>query len=185
MASIPSQGQGKLRFNVHFDPQIAWLSSSDHDAINPDGSIFHIEAGIQMDYFFQDNYAFVLGFGISNMGGRLIYGENTDYVQNDEPVSILAGQLSKKKRVELVKMIKYLPLTIVSSRPIEEATITRGGVSTDGIEPKTMVSKVCEGLYFAGEVMDVDGPCGGYNLQIAWSTGALAGRSAAKYVSGK
>ena len=70
-------------------------------------------------------------------------------------------------------------------RPLKEATITRGGVSTEGIDSKTMESKLCRGLYFAGEVMDADGPCGGYNLQIAWSTGALAGRSAAKYVSGK
>jgi hypothetical protein len=100
-------------------------------------------------------------------------------------VNILAGQLSKKKRIELVKLMKYLPLTVVSLRPLEEATITRGGVSTEGIDSKTMESKLCKGLYFAGEVMDVDGPCGGYNLQIAWSTGALAGRSAAKYISGK
>ena len=95
MASIPSHGQGKLRFNVHVDPQFAWLSSSKHDAIDPDGSLFHMQAGIQMDYFFQENYAFVLGFGINNMGGRLIYGEGTEYIQNDEPINILPGQKVK------------------------------------------------------------------------------------------
>ena len=113
MASIPSQGQGKLRFNVHFDPQIAWLSSSDHDAINPDGSILHLQAGIQMDYFFQENYAFVLGFGISNMGGRLIYGEGTDYVQNDEPVSILPGQ-------EVKMNLQYLDIPLGLKLKTEE-----------------------------------------------------------------
>jgi predicted flavoprotein YhiN len=53
-------------------------------------------------------------------------------------------------------------------------------VLTEEIDTKTMESKVCQGLFFAGEVIDVDGPCGGYNLQIAWSTGSLAGRSAAR-----
>jgi len=72
-------GQGKMRFNVHFDPQFAWLSSSDHDKIDPDGSIFHMQAGIQMDYFFQKNYAFVLGFGINNMGGKLFYSDSVRY----------------------------------------------------------------------------------------------------------
>jgi predicted Rossmann fold flavoprotein len=109
-----------------------------------------------------------------------------DLCEKLEPsINILAGQLSKDKRTELIKLIKYLPLTVVSLRPLKEATVTRGGVSTEGIDSKTMESKLCKGLYFAGEVMDADGPCGGYNLQIAWSTGALAGRSAAKYVSGK
>jgi len=56
--------------------------------------------------------------------------------------------------------------------------VTRGGVSTGEIDPKTMESKICPGLFFAGEVMDVDGPCGGYNLQICWSTGAIAGIAA-------
>ena len=78
----------------------------------------------------------------------------------------------------MVRLIKGLPLTVVSTRPIAEATVTRGGVCRDEIEGKTMESKICGGLYFAGEVVDVDGPCGGYNLQIAWSTGAVAGRCA-------
>ena len=77
-----------------------------------------------------------------------------------------------------------MPLTVESIGPIAEATITRGGVATEQIDPKTMQSKVCDGLFFAGEVMDVDGPCGGYNLQICWSTGVLAGREAAKAALG-
>ena len=77
-------------------------------------------------------------------------------------------------------MLKKLPLSIEATAPIEEATITRGGVSTAEIDPKTMQSKICPGLYFAGETIDVDGPCGGYNLQIAWSTGVLAGKLVVK-----
>jgi predicted flavoprotein YhiN len=95
-------------------------------------------------------------------------------------VNLLAGQLTKQKRRELVLMLKSLTLHIKGPHPIAEAIVTRGGISTDEIDPKTMQSKSCEGLFFAGEVLDVDGPCGGYNLQIAFSTGALAGKSAAK-----
>ena len=78
-----------------------------------------------------------------------------------------------------MQTLKALYLLIVRTRPIAEATVTRGGVSIEEIDPKTMQSKICPGLFFAGEVIDVDGPCGGYNLQISWSTGALSGRSAA------
>lgn len=91
-----------------------------------------------------------------------------------------AGRLRKDVRKELIRMIKALPLSIVRTRPIAEATVTRGGVSVTEVEPKTMESKICPGLFFAGEVLDVDGPCGGYNLQACWSTAALAGSSAAK-----
>ncbi len=91
-----------------------------------------------------------------------------------------AGQLKKDVRRKLVRILKALPISVVSTRPIDEATVTHGGVSVAEIEPKTMESKICPGLFFAGEVIDADGPCGGYNLQMCWSTGALAGSSAAK-----
>jgi len=94
----------------------------------------------------------------------------------DEELS--AGQLKKDVRKKLIEDIKALPLSIVRTREIGEATVTRGGVSLKEIEPKTMESKICSGLFFAGEVIDVDGPCGGYNLQICFSTGALAGSNA-------
>ena len=93
---------------------------------------------------------------------------------------MLAGQLTGDKRKELVKATKALTVTVKSTRAIAEATITRGGVCIDEIDSKTMQSKLCAGLFFAGEVIDVDGPCGGYNLQIAWSTGTLAGKNASK-----
>jgi hypothetical protein len=87
------------------------------------------------------------------------------------------NQLKKEQRREIVHLLKKLPLSITAARPIEEATITRGGVSREEIAPTTMQSRICPGLFFAGEVIDADGPCGGYNLQIAFSTGALAGRN--------
>jgi len=90
---------------------------------------------------------------------------------------LAAGGLKKDVRKKLVRFLKALPISVVSTRPIDEATVTHGGVSVTEIEPKTMESKICPGLFFAGEVIDADGPCGGYNLQICWSTGALAGQS--------
>ena len=88
------------------------------------------------------------------------------------------GQLKAEPRRRLIASIKGLPLTITGTAPMEKATVTRGGVSTEEIEPQTMESQIRPGLFFAGEVIDVDGPCGGYNLQMCWSTGALAGHSA-------
>jgi predicted Rossmann fold flavoprotein len=91
-----------------------------------------------------------------------------------------AGQQKKEVRQKVVRITKSLPLSVIRTRPIEEAVVTHGGVNLSEINPKTMESKICPGLFFAGEVIDADGPCGGYNLQICWSTGALAGSCAAK-----
>ncbi len=90
-----------------------------------------------------------------------------------------ANQISKALRRRLVGAIKSASLTIIGTRPIAEATVTRGGIDLSSIKPHTMESKICPGLYFAGEVIDADGPCGGYNLQMCFSTGLLAGVSAA------
>ena len=75
--------------------------------------------------------------------------------------------------------LKGIRVPLKGFRPIDEAIITRGGVSVKEVDPKTMRSKCCEGLYFAGEVLDVDAYTGGFNLQIAFSTAVLAGESAA------
>lgn len=85
------------------------------------------------------------------------------------------NSITKEQRENLVKTIKGLTLNIKDFRPIEEAIITSGGVNTKEINPKTMESKLLKGLYFAGEVIDVDAYTGGFNLQIAFSTGHLAG----------
>ena len=89
------------------------------------------------------------------------------------------SQVSAKMRAAIAENLQALPLTVIGTRPIEEAIITRGGVDVKGVSPNTMESKAVKGLYFAGEALDVDAHTGGYNLQIAWSTGALAGKSAA------
>ena len=91
-----------------------------------------------------------------------------------------ASQLKKEQRRKVIQLLKKLPVPIVATKPIDEAIVTNGGVSTAGIDPTAMQSRVCPGLFFAGETIDVDGPCGGYNLQIAWSTGTLAGKSVMK-----
>ncbi len=85
--------------------------------------------------------------------------------------------LTKAARYQLVSRIKCLEMTVEGTRPIDEAIITRGGIDVRQIDPKTMESKLCKGLYFAGEVLDVDAYTGGFNLQIAFSTGAAAGRA--------
>ena len=94
------------------------------------------------------------------------------------------GDIKKEERKELVKLLKHLELHVKGTRGFDEAIITKGGISVKEISPKTMMSKVCDGLFFAGEVTDLDAMTGGFNLQIAWSTGYLAGRSAAEYCKG-
>jgi predicted Rossmann fold flavoprotein len=85
-------------------------------------------------------------------------------------------QFKKEQRRQLVQLMKKLPLSVIAARSFNEAVVTRGGIPLKEIDSKTMQSKICPGLYFAGEIIDADGPCGGYSLQICWSTGALAGK---------
>lgn len=80
------------------------------------------------------------------------------------------------KRDKLIKLLAWTPLSVSGHEGFEKAMITRGGVSLKEIDPKTMQSKLLKGLYFCGEVMDLDGPCGGYNLQWSFSSGYLAGQ---------
>lgn len=87
------------------------------------------------------------------------------------------NEIIKEERERFVRLLKKLPLTITGLRGWNEAIITKGGVSVKDINPSTMESKLVQGLYFCGEVLDLDALTGGYNLQIAWSTGYLAGTS--------
>lgn len=91
------------------------------------------------------------------------------------------AQITAAERARIVGIMKAIPLTVTGTRPMEEAIVTCGGVSVKEIAPSTMMSKKVNGLFFAGEVMDVDAFTGGFSLQIAFSTGALAGNSAALY----
>ena len=85
------------------------------------------------------------------------------------------NEITKEERAKIVKVLKCLEININGVRPIEEAIITSGGINIKEINPKTMESKIVKGLYFAGEIIDVDSLTGGFNLQIAWSTGYTAG----------
>ena len=93
------------------------------------------------------------------------------------PPHMKVNSITKQQREGLVKLLKQLRISITGPRPIAEAIVTSGGISVKEISPKTMESKIVKGLYFAGEIIDVDGYTGGFNLQIAWSTGYRAGIS--------
>lgn len=85
--------------------------------------------------------------------------------------------ITREQRLSLVELLKAFPVEISSTRPIDEAIVTTGGVDVREIDPRSMQSKLVSGLFFAGEVLDVDAYTGGFNLQIAWSTGRKAGES--------
>ena len=87
--------------------------------------------------------------------------------------------VTKEERKELLRLLKGLSVTVKGFRPIDEAIVTKGGVTLSEIDPRTMASKKTAGLYFAGEVLDLDAYTGGFNLQIAFSTAVLAGEGAA------
>jgi len=87
------------------------------------------------------------------------------------------NEISREERRSFAELIKNLPLTVKGVRGFNEAIITRGGVSVKDVNPSTMESKKVNGLFIAGELLDLDAMTGGFNLQIAWSTGYLAGQS--------
>jgi len=95
------------------------------------------------------------------------------------------SQFSAEQRRRLLGLLKAYPFTVVSTRPVDEAIITQGGVSTIEIDPATLASRRVAGLYLAGEIIDVAGDTGGYNLQVAFTTGHLAGESAARAVAAR
>ena len=93
-----------------------------------------------------------------------------------------AHDLTKQERRRLLELFKCFPVAVSGPRPIDEAIITSGGVKVSEVDPKTMMSKKVPGLFFAGELLDVDAYTGGFNLQIAWATGRAAGEGAAAYL---
>jgi predicted Rossmann fold flavoprotein len=97
------------------------------------------------------------------------------HIDPDKPVH----QITKEERSRLVGLLKQLTFTVTGTRPLAEAIVTAGGISTKEINPSTMASRLVPGLYLAGEVIDIDGYTGGFNLQAAFSTGYVAGRAAA------
>ncbi len=93
------------------------------------------------------------------------------------PGEAKVNMVTKKERMDFIRLIKHFPLALQRFRGFDEAIVTRGGVCTREVNPSTMESKLVQGLYFAGEVLDLDALTGGFNLQIDWSTGYLAGDS--------
>ena len=96
-----------------------------------------------------------------------------------EDETLRVNSITKVQRHRLLSIIKNLDFEISGTRPLDEAIITRGGVDVSEVNPKTMESKLINGLFFCGEVLDVDAYTGGFNLQIAFSTGFLAGENSA------
>ena len=93
------------------------------------------------------------------------------------PEKLIKILISQK---QLVSAIREFPLEVQDGMSFSQAQVCSGGVDTSQVNSQTMESKRCRGLYFAGELLDIDGTCGGYNLQWAWSSGAVAGKNAAK-----
>ena len=94
-----------------------------------------------------------------------------------------ARDLTRQERRRLLELFKSFPVAVSGPRPVEEAIVTSGGVKVAEVDPKTMQSKLVPGLFFAGELLDVDAYTGGFNLQIAWATGRAAGEGAAAFIS--
>jgi predicted Rossmann fold flavoprotein len=92
-------------------------------------------------------------------------------------------QITAEERGRLCELLHDFRLLITGHRPLDEAIVTAGGVDTRQVDPQTMASRLVEGLYFAGEVLDVQADTGGYNLQAAFSTGYVAGQAAARFVA--
>ena len=96
------------------------------------------------------------------------------------PEDTKVNSITREQREKLRELFKKFPVSISGTRPVDEAIITSGGIDVKEIDPRSMQSKLVKGLYFAGEIIDVDAYTGGFNLQIAWSTGRMAGMSAGK-----
>ncbi len=97
------------------------------------------------------------------------------------PPETKVNSVTRAQREELVRLLKHFTVRISGTRPVEEAVITSGGISVKEIVPATMGSRLVNGLFFAGEIIDTDAYTGGFNLQIAWATGRAAGKAAAEY----
>ncbi len=109
---IVVDGQSRLKFNVHADPQFAWFSS-DEVNVTPDGSILHLQTGLQMDMFFDKNYAFTLGLGINNMGGNLLYSDSIIFVSSGDTIYATPGQTVRQN-------LQYLDIPIGLKLKTEE-----------------------------------------------------------------
>lgn len=120
---------------------------------------------------------------------QLIFDRGRSYHRSDGPyLNFQAGidgerdcnTIKREERKKMVELLKGLQVTVVDTRPVAEAIVTAGGVDVKEVNPRTMESRLVQGLFFAGEVLDIDGYTGGFNLQAAFSTGFAAGKYAAR-----
>ncbi len=118
----------------------------------------------------------------SNVAGGLVPRSLIPVIgaRSGVPGEAKAHSLRREQRRALLETLKDFTVPLTGPRPVEEAVVTSGGVAVGEVDPKTMESKKAAGLFFAGEVLDVDGYTGGFNLQIAWATGRAAGLAAAE-----
>ena len=130
----------------------------------------------QLDLRLQRDFESFSNKDFSNVLGKLLPAKMIPVIVclSDIKPDTKVNQITKQQRIDFGKLVKCFPLTIKSFRPVEEAIITSGGVDVKEISPKTMESKIVSGLYFIGEVLDVDAYTGGFNLQIAFSTAYAA-----------
>lgn len=159
-ASAHIKDMKKRKYEIHID-------------LKPSLSYEQLDARVQRDFLECSNKNFI------NALDKLLPKKIVPVIVKLTGIkpSTKVNQVTKEMRGRLVNLLKDLKLTVIDFRPIEEAIVTSGGVNVKEIDPKTMQSKICKGLYFAGEVIDVDAYTGGFNLQIAFSTGNLAGKN--------
>jgi hypothetical protein len=108
---------------------------------------------------------------------------NNLYKQACGDIDFHAGEFSNANKKKLLTLLSECPLSIIATGNFDRAMVTRGGVDIAEVNPTTLESRLVSGLYFAGEVLDIDGPCGGFNLQWAFSSGMLAGQSVCKQLN--
>ncbi|MEJ2209463.1 MAG: aminoacetone oxidase family FAD-binding enzyme, partial [Anaerolineae bacterium] len=164
--AVQHLGQGRLEMSVNLKP-----------ALSPE----KLDARLLRDI---DQFG---GRTYRNLLKRLLPQKMIDVVvdRSGIPPDKPANQITAGEREGLRALLHDFRLHVVGHRPLEEAIVTAGGVDTAEIDPRTMASRLVEGLYFAGEVMNVQADTGGYNLQAAFSSGYVAGRAAGEWIAGK
>ena len=103
----------------------------------------------------------------------------------DLPLSAPSGEMTGEALAELAGLLTGWEIAVTGTQGFDQAQVTAGGVRTSDVEPDTMASRLVPGLYITGEVLNIDGDCGGFNLQWAWASGMLAGQSAARSLTGE
>lgn len=145
--------------------------------LKPALSVEVLDARVQRDL--QANIRKQLGNGLNKLLPKSLIPEVIDRACLTVDKEI--DQLTKEERLRLIDVLKHFTLPLTGTRPLSEAIVTAGGISLKEVDPKTFASKLIPGLFLAGEVLDVDGYTGGYNLQAAFSSGFVAGENAAAY----